>query len=251
MADITAITLPASLTAEGLTAADGRQLKSYLYQLTEQLRYVLANLDGDNMSASYNAAASAAGVRLTELSAQQKTDFSALRRQIVEKANQIAHDYQSAITQSNSELKAQVAEDYAAQSASLRASMESMVQSEVSQTSRALKVSLSQLSVLSQQTADALEAMKSQNETWFRFTADGLELGTSENGAASPYTLRIDSKRLAFLRYGAAVAWLEYDRLYVTTATVGDRLSIGGSDGEGYYDFITTATGLGVKWRAN
>lgn len=251
MADITAITLPAGLDAEGLSADDGRQLKSYLYQLTEQLRYILANLDGDNMSASYNAAVSGTGVQLAALTERQKNDFAALRGQLVSKAAQIAHDYRSEITQTTSELKTAVEEDYTARSESLQASLESLVTSSASQTSRAWNLSFSALSTLSQQTAQALETMRQQNETWFRFTADGLELGTSENGSASPYTLRIDSQKLAFLRYGAAVAYFQYDRLYVTAAEVGDRLSIGGSAGEGYFDFITTATGLGIKWRAN
>ncbi len=250
MADITSITLPADLSAEGLSAENGRQLKNYLYQLTEQLRYVLANLDGDNMTAGYNAAVGAAGVRIGELTEQQKADFSALRRQIVQKAAQIAHDYQSAITQNSSELKATVEEDYTARSASLQASLESLMASQISQTSRAFTLSLSEVSALTQQTADALKTLREQNETWFRFTADGLELGSSENGTASPYTLRIDSEKMAFLRYGTTVAYFQYDRLFVTAAEVSDRLSIGGSDGEGYYDFITTATGLGIKWRA-
>jgi hypothetical protein len=251
MADLSALVLPTSLTAEGLSAQDGRQLKSYLYQLTEQLRYVLANLDGDNMSAAYNASARAADVQLTTLTERQKADFDALRRKIIGQAAQIAHDYQSAITQADDALKAEVDEAYTARSESLQASLESLVSSEVSQTSREWNLSLRQVSTLLQQTADALTALESDSETWFRFTADGLEIGKSDGGAALPYTLRIDNEKLAFVRYGRTVAYLQYDRLYITAAEVSDRLSIGGSAGEGFFDFITTAAGLGIKWRAN
>ena len=80
MADISSIVLPTSLTAEGLSPSDARQLKSYLYQLTEQLRYVLANLDSDNMSASYNAGISAAGVQIAQLTEAQRADIEALRQ---------------------------------------------------------------------------------------------------------------------------------------------------------------------------
>lgn len=251
MADISSIVLPTSLTAEGLSPSDARQLKSYLYQLTEQLRYVLANLDSDNMSASYNAGISAAGVQIAQLTEAQRADIEALRQNIVHTASRIAHDYQSAIEQSESRITTQVEEAYTARSESLQASMESLVASQVSQTSRELQLSLTEASTLARETADALEQLTTQTETWFRFTMDGLEIGASENGAASAYTLRIDNEKLAFLRYGAEVASLRYNRLYITAAEISDRLSIGGSAGEGYFDLITTATGLGVKWRAN
>ena len=42
MADISSIRLPDVLTVTGADGIDGKKLKSYLYQLTEQLRYVLA-----------------------------------------------------------------------------------------------------------------------------------------------------------------------------------------------------------------
>ncbi len=251
MADLSSITLPTNLDAAGVSGKDAKQLKSYLYQLTEQLRYVLANLDSDNMSATYNAGTAAAGVKLAELTAQQRQDFAALRQKLVATATKIAHDYESAITTADDALKAEVTERYTAANETTRQSLESLVDSSVTQTSREINVSLSSVAALTQKTADALETLENTQDTWFRFTADGLELGKSENGAASPYTLRIDNEKLAFLRYGSVVAFLQYNRLYVTAAEVSDRLSIGGSAGEGFYDFITTATGLGVKWRAN
>lgn len=251
MADIASITLPTDLNMQGLSASDGRQVKNYLYQLTEQLRYVLANLDSDNMSAAYNQAIGVNGVKITQLTEQQKADIDALRQALVQKASQIAHDYQSAIEQSASHLESRVEEQYAAQSESLKASMESLISSQVSQTSREFQIRLAEVTQLTQQTDAALETLRKATETWFRFTADGLEIGAGENGQASPYALRIDNEKLAFLRYGTEVASLQYDRLYITAAEVTDRISIGGSAGEGYYDFVTTATGLGVKWRAN
>lgn len=71
MADITSIMLPADLNTQGLSAADGRQLKSYLYQLTEQLRYVLSNLDSENMSTAYNQKIRANGEKISEQYAAQ------------------------------------------------------------------------------------------------------------------------------------------------------------------------------------
>lgn len=36
--------------SENMDAADARALRSYLYQMQEQLQYVLSNLDTENMS---------------------------------------------------------------------------------------------------------------------------------------------------------------------------------------------------------
>lgn len=51
MASITAlgkINLPK--LSENMDPADARALRSYMYQLQEQLQYVLTNLDGENLS---------------------------------------------------------------------------------------------------------------------------------------------------------------------------------------------------------
>ena len=251
MADLTAITLPTDLNAQGLSAQDGRQLKNYLYQLTEQLRYVLSNLDGENMTAAYNQTQRATGVKLVELTQQQKENLDSLRQALIHKADQIAHDYQSAIQKSESLLESRVEERYAAQSQSMQATLESLVTSQVQQTSREFQIRLGEVSQLVAQTDTALEQLRTATETWFRFTQQGLEIGAGQNGSASPYALCIDNEKLAFLRYGQVVASLRYDKLYISAAEATDRISIGGSAGEGYYDFITTGTGLGVKWRAN
>lgn len=250
MADIASIRLPGELTTTDLSSADGKKLKSYLYQLTEQLRYVLANLDDENMSSSYNAGTVRA-VEIAQLTEQQRQSLDQLRRQIVSTANKIAHDYQSAIEQESDRLTAQVTELYTAQSATQRAELESLVDSRVTQTSRELSMAFSTVSQLTQTTAEALQQLQSDTRTWFRFGQDGLEIGKAEDGAALPYSLRMDNEKLSFLRYGVTVAYFQYNRLYVTAVEAADRVSIGGSAGEGFYDFVTTATGLGVKWRAS
>lgn len=251
MADIASIRLPGDLTTADVSSTDGKKLKSYLYQLTEQLRYVLANLDDENMSSSYNAGAAARAVEITRLTEQQRQEFEALRRRIVTTAAKIAHDYETAIAQESDRLTAQVTEMYTAYSESERAELESLIESRVTQTSRELNLAFSTVSQLTQQTADALEVLQSDAQTWFRFGQDGLEIGKAEDGTALPYSLRMDNERLSFLRYGVTVAYFQYNRLYVTAVEAVDRVSVGGSAGEGFYDFVTTATGLGVKWRAS
>lgn len=251
MADISSIRLPTDLSAAGPDGKEAKKLKSYLYQLTEQLRYVLANLDGDNMSASYNAGLEGQSVQIAQLTEAQRADFERLKNSIITTASRIAHDYQTAIAAESDRLRTEVTEEYVARSENLQASLESLFHSQVTQTSRELNLSLAQVTQLLQQTADAVQTLSESRETWFRFTADGLEIGKSEDGAAQPYTLRIDNEKLSFLRYGVTVAYFRYNRLYVTAVEAADRVSIGGSAGEGFYDFVTTDTGPGIKWRAS
>ncbi len=251
MADITSIQLPSSFSTANANATDAKKLQSYLYQLTEQLRYVLSNLDSDNMSGSYNSGMSNAVAQITDLSQTEAAHFEVLKQQIVSTASKIVHETESSIILANDMLKTEIQESYQAENETLQASLDQQITSALSQTSRDFEVSLTKVSTVAQETADALDAFTSENETWFRFTEEGLELGKSENGETVPYTMRIDNERLAFLHYGQQVAYLQYNRLYISAAEVSDRLSIGGSAGEGYYDFVTTATGLGIKWRAN
>ncbi len=251
MADITSIQLPSSFSTENASSTDAKKLQSYLYQLTEQLRYVLSNLDDENMSTTYNTSTSSAVAQITQLSESEQAHFDELKASIVATATTIAHDYESAITVANDALKTEVTEQYTAQNATLEAQMYQLVDSEIAQTSRELSITLNNITTIAEETAAALDVLSSETATWFRFTEDGLELGKSENGETVPYTLCIDNESLSFLHYGQVVAYLQYNRLYVSAAEISDRLSIGGSAGEGYYDFVTTATGLGIKWRAN
>ncbi len=251
MANISSIQLPTSISTANANSTDAKKLQSYLYQLTEQLRYVLSNIDSDNMSSTYNSGISSTVAEITSLTESEAAHFEELKEQIVSTATKIMHDTESSITVANDNLKTEVTESYVAANETIQATLSQLISSELSQTSRALEISLTQISAIAEQTADALANYTSETETWFRFTEEGLELGKSENGETVPYTIRIDNECLSFLHYGQQVAYLQYNRLYISAAEISDRLSIGGSDGEGYYDFVTTATGLGIKWRAN
>ncbi len=251
MADITSIQLPTSISTANANSTDSKKLQSYLYQLTEQLRYVLSNIDSENMSSSYNSGISSAVAQISDVSKSEAAHFETLKAEIISTATKIVHETESSITLANDALKTEIEESYSAENESLQASLEQLISSELTQTSRALEISLAQISTIAEQTAAALATYSTESETWFRFTEDGLEIGKSESGETVPYTLRIDNECLSFLHYGQQVAYLQYNRLYISAAEVSDRISIGGSAGEGYYDFITTATGLGIKWRAS
>ena len=55
---------------------------------------------------------------------------------------------------------------------------------------------------------------------------------------------------MAFLQNGSEVAYVKYNRLHINAVEAVDRLSVGARAHGGYFDFISTPQGMGVKWRA-
>ena len=90
----------------------------------------------------------------------------------------------------------------------------------------------------------------SQNvETYIRFSAEGIEIGKKENSDTLPYSVLLSNEKLSFRSYGVEVAYVQYNKLYITSADVLDKISVGSAANGGYFDFITTSTGMGLKWR--
>lgn len=50
MASIVGLSKIAMPRLEGLDAASARELRNYLYQMQEQLEYILSNIDAENLS---------------------------------------------------------------------------------------------------------------------------------------------------------------------------------------------------------
>ena len=59
---------------------------------------------------------------------------------------------------------------------------------------------------------------------------------------------RLGTTKLSFLQDGSEVAYISNNRMHITEARVTEKLSIGTED-NGYFDWITTNTGLALKWR--
>lgn len=83
-----------------------------------------------------------------------------------------------------------------------------------------------------------------QVRSYQRFSVDGLELGVE----GSPFVVKLSNNKLSFLQGGVEVAYVSNNSLYITEARVTDRLAIG-TEENGYFDWVTTPTGLGLKWR--
>lgn len=91
---------------------------------------------------------------------------------------------------------------------------------------------------------------KSETSMYFRFNTNGLNIGKLEGGDDSPYSINIDNEKMAFLQNGMEVAYVQYNKLHINAVEAMDRLSVGAAADGGYFDFISTQYGMGVKWRS-
>ena len=70
--------LPDIMTDKGDDKKDRQQIKEYLYQLTEQLKYRLNNLDTDNLSSELSEMINSASVATQNISMQATTDRTSI-----------------------------------------------------------------------------------------------------------------------------------------------------------------------------
>jgi len=120
----------------------------------------------------------------------------------------------------------------------------------VSETEDALNGSMNDLTTRVSSQEDDLLAYKHETSMYFRFNTDGLNIGKQTDGAVSPFAINIDNEKMAFLQNGSEVAYVKYNRLHINAVEAVDRLSVGARAHGGYFDFISTPQGMGVKWRA-
>ena len=55
---------------------------------------------------------------------------------------------------------------------------------------------------------------------------------------------------MAFLQNGNEIAYVQYNKMHINAIEAMDRMSVGAASDGGYFDFISTIYGMGVKWRA-
>lgn len=97
---------------------------------------------------------------------------------------------------------------------------------------------------------DDLLAYKNQTSTYFRFNTNGLNIGKQVDGDESPYAINLDNEKMAFLQNGMEVAYVQYNKLHINAVEAIDRMSVGAAAHGGYFDFVSTVYGMGIKWRA-
>lgn len=118
------------------------------------------------------------------------------------------------------------------------------------QTSKNFNLSINSLSDRVTEQGGEVNSYREELETYFDFGDDGLQIGKKINGENQQYSINIDNEKMGFLQDGSEVAFIQYNKLHINAVEAMDRLSVGAAADGGYFDFISTEYGMGVKWRA-
>ena len=91
-----------------------------------------------------------------------------------------------------------------------------------------------------------LDTYQNNTAVYMRYDNTGtLELGKSD----SDFKTQITNQKLSFLERNNEVAYISNQSMYITQARVTDVLALGTNNGNGYFDWAVTSTGLGLRWR--
>lgn len=118
------------------------------------------------------------------------------------------------------------------------------------ETSKGFNMSVNSLTDRITEQGNEVNSYREQLQTYVGFSEDGLEIGKKVNGEKQQYSINIDNERMGFLQDGSEVAFIQYNKLHINAVEAMDRLSVGAAADGGYFDFISTEYGMGVKWRA-
>lgn len=129
---------------------------------------------------------------------------------------------------------------------------------EIAQRNNAIELSVTAEKTRAESVEGEIKTFTDRARTYFAFLLDGLEIGKE----GSPFKTLLGDQKLSFTQGGVEVAYIQYNRLYISIAEVMDVLTIGQGDdpangitGTGFTDIKTskysTGGGISAIWRAN
>ncbi len=220
-----------------------KRLTEYMYNLTEQLNYVLYHLDIGNFSNETAQALSAvqnqakkAAEEAARLEQQQNKKAEALLAEIVASAEMVLKSAEVKLEAQQAALLSTVREEYAAKTET--AALEQNLSSEIEQTAQNLTMRFNETNSYTLEVDGKLRELIDELQTYIRFGTQGIELG--KRGSA--FSSLLGSERLSFMQSGVEIAYISNNKMYITRAEVSDALSIGNTQ-RGYYDFQTEQNG--------
>ena len=167
------------------------------------------------------------------------------REEVVDAEERVRTYAESAVSQKADEIEISISTVTGTLAAGIQDCQES-----IAQTDEALSDSVVELNQRVSDQEDALLDYKHETSTYFRFNEDGLNIGKQQDGDESPYSINLDNEKMAFLQNGSEIAYVQYNKMHINAIEAMDRLSVGAAADGGYFDFISTEYGMGVKWRA-
>lgn len=241
------------------------ELKSYLYQLTDQLKFALSHIDRENISGellkqyentvtvseslskineaveNLNGRSEKTAASLAGSIADQKDELEKacedLRNAIAKEAEEVTNEYTSAIEKNNESFSASFLESE--ELANKLNSVKTDWESTFLQTAKEMMMIFSQEYEGETPFSDFAATFK----RYIRFSQEGIEIGEDgENG--SRIVARLSNDRLSFLQKGGSgkgyeIAYLSGKKLYITEAQVLSVLTLGMTDHGVFYDLKT------------
>lgn len=123
-------------------------------------------------------------------------------------------------------------------------------ETEVSQRNESIEFAVSAEMTRAMGVEGEIKTFTDKAKTYFVFDLDGLTLGKED----SPFKAVLGNEKLSFKQSGVEVAFIQYNRLYISVAEIMDMLTIGKPE-TGFTDIKTTKYGTkgGISgvWRAN
>ena len=144
-------------------------------------------------------------------------------------------DMQRYVDEHDQELKKTITDQYSTQ---------------LRQTQNDLTLSIDSVHSETQKNAEDLKEYKDTNSTFFRFSDNGMDIGKQQNGVAVPHSLNVTNEKISFNENGNAIAYIQYNKMHIMAIEALNKLSVGAAENGGYFDFISTRYGMGIKWRA-
>lgn len=95
-----------------------------------------------------------------------------------------------------------------------------------------------------------LRDYQTEVSSYFKFATDGLTIGKRENNNESPFEILINNEKMSFLQDKYEVAYVQYNKMHINEIEAVSRWSVGAKADGGFFDFISTKEGMGVKWRS-
>ena len=216
-----------------------RKIRGYLYQLTEQLRYTLGNLDTENLTPAaakkLDGAANkdAVDASLEQSFAKSERQYKEALSQIIAAADAVTAAYSAEMNVLSDRIQSDVEARYALKSDVEQSALS--ISSRVTQNAGDITAAFTRVLQLE----DAVGSFRQETfSTFIRFDAGGVELGRTD----SEFRCRLTNERLSFLQGANEVAFISNNRLYITDAVVTGTLSLGHT-GVGFYDFQREANG--------
>lgn len=96
---------------------------------------------------------------------------------------------------------------------------------------------------------NAVSTLQNNIQMYFNADSDGVRIGKLVGDQETPYSILITNEKMSFQQYGYEVAYIQYNILHINNVEILDRMTLGDATYGGYFDWIVTDAGIGVKWR--